>query len=245
MPALAALILIAQASTATVGPALPPPPMHRDGSQQTFIAPSGEPFHAPHGDPYPVALWFAQADANHDGKITQREFTADFLNFFNRLDVNHDGIIDAAEITRYENEIVPETHSGDPGGARWSGASEGGEGGEGGEDGGSKPSGPVQIVDGAGRYDLLALPESITAMDTTLRGHISRQQVIDAADLRFTALDGDQRGYLTLDRLPQTWVQSHHGGGGKGKGRGNWHGGRGGRHGGGFGGHGDGDGGRD
>ena len=32
-----------------------------------FVSPSGEPFRSRPGEPYPVAVWFAQADADHDG----------------------------------------------------------------------------------------------------------------------------------------------------------------------------------
>jgi hypothetical protein len=63
------------------------------------------------------------------------------------------------------------------------------------------------------------MPEPVAAMDTELRGRISRSVAEQAARDRFNLLDGSHRGYLTLDALPPTFAQDHrHGGGGK-KGR--------------------------
>lgn len=96
--------------------AQPAPPPGSDQTRpqrsQVFIAPSGKPFRAAQGMPYPLATWFAAADTNHDGKIDANEFRADFAAFFNELDVNHDGRISSDEITRYENEVAPEVQVG-------------------------------------------------------------------------------------------------------------------------------------
>src|ERR1700712_1324954 len=94
-------------------PGLPPPPAApslavypsatpRAALQQIFIAPSGEIFRAPADTVYPVADWFARADADHDGKLTETEFVADFLRFSTSLDLDHDGVIDGKELNRYE-----------------------------------------------------------------------------------------------------------------------------------------------
>lgn len=82
---------------------------------QLFIAPSGEPFHAPAGAAYPSAAWFAQADRNHDGRVSEAEFAADFVHFFDKLDADHDGIVRDAEIKAYEQDIAPEVRSFDRG----------------------------------------------------------------------------------------------------------------------------------
>ena len=73
-----------------------------------FLSPAGEPFHADPGKPYPVSVWFAEADANHDGKLTKDEFRADFAKFFNALDQDHNGVIDGVELQRYEQQVAPE-----------------------------------------------------------------------------------------------------------------------------------------
>ena len=185
------------------------------GRVQIFIAPSGEPFRV-HGDvPYPVAQWFSQADKNGDGKLDPGEFDADFLRFFDTLDVNHDEAIDRGERTRYESTVVPETM-----GSSWSLAARREEEAEkvdfGGDDGGAstmtkaKPRYGLNPI-GAARFDLLGLPEPVAAMDTELRGRISRSAALEAARQRFALLDELHRGYLTLDALPPTFAE--HGGG--------------------------------
>jgi hypothetical protein len=221
------LALLATAATQTL-PALPAEPdrPYREFRQQVFIAPSGEPFRAAQDAPYPVAEWFARADANHDGRLTEAEFTADFVRFCASLDVNHDGVIDAEEIDRYETTIAPEVHASDfGGGGPGAGERRGGGGGRhgghrgggrGGGDEGRESSGssarPVGSYgnrpQGAGRFDLLGLPEPVSAMDTDFRARIGRQDVLDAAGVRFGALDTQHHGYLTLGDLPETAAQS-------------------------------------
>ncbi len=186
------------------------------GREKIFIAPSGEPFRVPSDQPYPVAKWFAGADANHDGKLDFTEFEADFMRFFDQLDVNHDGAIDGIERTRYENEVVPETLT------SWQFSSRRIEGSEdvdfAGDDNGAstikrdKPRYGANPI-GAARFDLLGLPEPVAAMDTELRGRISRHIAEQAARQRFDALDEQHLGYLTLDSLPPTYAERRHHGG--------------------------------
>ena len=71
-----------------------------------FISPMGEPFFSGQGGE-PLAVWFAQADANHDGSLTLAEMQTDADRFFGLLDINHDGEIDPDEITHYEQVIAP------------------------------------------------------------------------------------------------------------------------------------------
>jgi hypothetical protein len=198
-------------------PDSPPAPPASGGRVQTFVAPSGEPFRVNGDAAYPVAAWFSGADKNADGKLDLEEFTADFLRFFDQLDVNHDGAIDSVERTRYENQIVPETLGGSS--FRESQQAQSvddsdiaGEGASGTTDPPKPKYGANPI--GAARFDLLGLPEPVAAMDTELRGRISRRVAQDAARQRFGALDDLHRGYLTLDRLPPTYAQ--HGGGHRG-----------------------------
>lgn len=83
----------------------PPPPR---SALNVFISPAGEPFHAGPTDPYPLDQWFARVDTDHDGALSEAEFTADALAFFHRIDANGDGVVDAFEITDYEQKIAPE-----------------------------------------------------------------------------------------------------------------------------------------
>lgn len=207
MLALLPLLLLSAQADAVPGGGAP------RGRPQIFFAPSGEPFRNSGDGPYPVAQWFAGADKNGDGKLDSAEFTADFLRFFDQLDVNHDGVIDGAERTRYETTVAPETIGG-----AWTGPSQA----ETNAEWNSKFSDDVNLPDvdrprrgedevptGAGRFDLLRLPEPVAAMDLQVRGRISRNDASDAARLRFSQLDTGNRGYLTLDALPQTYAQGH------------------------------------
>ena len=196
------------------------------GLTQLFIAPSGEPFRAGPGEPYPVAAWFAAADTNHDGKLTEGEFVINTTKFFDSLDLDHDQQLRSEEIKRYENDIVPEVRSGDYSAIDW------------GIGGGSSKAArrpalglmQVQTDDlqahvpeiwygrrdagagtGGSRYGIIAIPEPITGMDTDLNGIVSRREMLAAAQRRFRLLDTDEKNYLLLRELPETYAQSHAG----------------------------------
>jgi hypothetical protein len=209
---LSLLVAAAQAAALPQSAAPPVSPSAQDGAfhraprRQLFVAPSGEPFRAAPDAAYPVADWFARANTTHDGKLTEAQFTADFVAFVATLDTNHDGTIDAAELQNYETNILPEVHAPDFGDGR------GGDLGGGGHrhhdgSGGSGGGGPER-PQGAGRFGLLPLPEPVAAMDTELKGRITREAVIDAAHARFGQLDTAHRGYLVLSELPKTWTQT-------------------------------------
>ncbi len=83
-------------------------PDEGDATPNVFISPCGQPFRARITDPYPVVVWFKQADKNGDGKLDRGEFLADAEAFFKLLDVNGDGVIDSREVSRYEHAIAPE-----------------------------------------------------------------------------------------------------------------------------------------
>ena len=97
--AAAAVMQPAQGATAL------PSPVHR-GAGRAFMSPMGEPFFGNGAGSDGLALWFAQADSNHDGSITSDEMTADAVRFFQKLDTNNDGEIDPDEINLYEQTML-------------------------------------------------------------------------------------------------------------------------------------------
>ena len=186
-----------------------------------FLSPAGEPYRSEPGQPYPSAIWFAQADADHDGKLTRTEFKADFERFFQTLDGNHDGVLDSFEIQDYEHNVAPEILSvferpvgagGDqtgPGGGRRRG------GGGGGPPGGGAPGNGSQDakanaaamrlqMQGARAFGFLSISEPVAGADADIDGKVSLAEFKAAADRRFDLLDKKKLGYLTLADLPRT-----------------------------------------
>lgn len=168
--------------------------------EQLFVSPSGKPFRAPPGQPYPVAAWFAEADANHDGKITLEEFRADADAYFKVLDLNGDGLISMPEVTRWEEELVPEI-------ARDASGLGGGFGGGGGRRGAPGRNELDTRRQGAAVYSLVNEPHPIRGADADFDLNVSRAEWRMAADRRFAILDVDHDGAITLAELKPTPAQ--------------------------------------
>jgi hypothetical protein len=122
-----------------------------------FVSPMGEPFRGAPGAGAPQDLWFAGADANHDGALTLAEFDADAARWFAVLDRGHDGEIDPEDIDYYESNLLPEIRTGGGGGGmsggggmRGGGGHRGGGHGRGGGGGGmpGRGDGPGGGMDG-------------------------------------------------------------------------------------------------
>ena len=196
------------------GPPGPPRP------PRIFVSPAGEPFRPKPDAPPPFEVWFAQADADHDGKLTRDEFRADAARFFKVLDVNGDGVVDGFEITNYEKTILPELaqeaegrfarpSSGEPG----AGGSGGGHGGRGGGRHGRGGGGGGSHGDGQGAAErredrrpgsmqsLLNEPEPVTGADLNVDGRVTLPEMLRAADTRFDQLDPDSTGFLTREAM--------------------------------------------
>ncbi|MCA1654378.1 MAG: hypothetical protein ABR588_04385 [Sphingomicrobium sp.] len=197
-------------ASAAIGQAPP-----RSLDQQIFIAPSGEPFRVALGSAYPVGSWFAQADRNHDGRISESEFAADFTRFFATLDADHDGTLRGDEIHRYEDEVAPEVQSygGGIGGDRRGGFEPSAAASSGSADVGKSSEVESDLKaerpTGGGRFGLINIPEPVASMDTDFNGLVSRTEMLSAAHRRFALLDPQGKGALTIAELPSTWAQSH------------------------------------
>ena len=196
-------------------------PDGRRASLNIFISPMGEPFRGRPTEPYPVARWFARANASHSGAITEGEFVSDSDRFFDALDTNHDGVIDGFEMNDYERVVAPEIQPR----IRGLRAGEGmdpslsfderegqsrprGRGREGGGDrgGGRELAGDLSRQ-GAAIYGLLPDPEPVASASAALNGRITREEWRDAARRRFHRLLQPGRDSLTLEMLPKTPVQ--------------------------------------
>ncbi len=186
--------------------------------QRLFISPSGEPFRRAPGGACPLAVWFADADADHDGALSRTEFKDDAARFFAILDVDKDGVLEPDEVQRYERDIAPEI-LGRPHEAAISGrlvlvqfGGGGGGGGMGGRGGGGRrrknaesgrprDAGQGASPDGASRYSLLDEPEPVASADMNFDGRITHAEFMERASQRFDSLDADDSGHLTLPEV--------------------------------------------
>jgi hypothetical protein len=202
------------------------PAMARDPDDwpNVFIAPMGKPFRAKMDAPYPVTTWFHQADKDADGKIDHAEFMADAGAFFDVLDLNHDGALSSYEVNIYERIVAPEIL-----GQNVEVSDLRGGHGLRGHDGArlwlaqlGTPLGDVPVhtdppkqntspydvpPDGAAPFSFLDIPEPLAAADVDFSGVITKANYLKLASRRFDTLDHAQDGYLTLAKLPKTYVQ--------------------------------------
>ena len=157
-----------------------------------FISPAGKPFRSASGEPYPVVVWFKAADTDHDGKLDKAEFRTDAEAFFHVLDRNGDGLVTDGEIAYYEKVMVPELAAS-------------GQAAEYDTSDKTKLSADLQ---GAAPYGLINDAEPVRSADDSFIGRLTLKAFLARADHNFDLLDEQGRGYLVLEDLPRTEVQS-------------------------------------
>lgn len=173
------LLLLAAAQTAAPAHSAPVQPQRLG---RAFLSPMGEPFFGRQPGEDGLAVWFAQADTNHDGVLTSDEMVADADRFFALLDVDKDGEIGPDEIERYETQILPQV--------RIRSAMED-----------TRFSGNGTAETDAGRYSLLQIPEPVISADANFNRGVSLDEFRQAAVSRFQLLDTTHSGRLTLPQL--------------------------------------------
>jgi len=184
-----------------------------------FIAPMGQPFRADEGQTG-VEKWFAQADTDHDGKISLAEFVADADAFLPHADSNGDGTVTSTESTalwRAEapevvndnvsyappidpNALTPNNGHHESHSPNNNSASRGGL---------VTPSsttnvrrgqaGPRPI--GAQAFGLLGDAEPIMSCDTNFDRRIEKTEFEQCAARRFVELDANHDGFFTPDEV--------------------------------------------
>lgn len=167
-----------------------------------YVAPMGQPFRTD-GFKDPQALWFAQADADHDGRLTLAEMTADADRFFAVLDRDHDGEIDPQEMSIYENQMVPEIKLYQPGQYRRP------HGREARHDAkrAARARADYEAPYGAGLYASLNIPEPVVSADLDINRGVSLAEIDRVAASRFQTLDSAGTGVLTLATMPRSPAQ--------------------------------------
>ena len=196
------------------GPGGPGGPGGGGADLRLFISPAGKPYRGKPGEPYASAIWFAEADKDHDGRISRAEFRADAEAFFHELDTDHNGVVDGFEIGAYERsipEMLPRVRDLAPGegmdlnlGQADNGRVRENVGGA----GRAPRGGPAGGRQGAGLFGFIDQPEPVTVADTDFDGRVSLAETLAAADRRFDILDKNADGFITLAELPKTPVQA-------------------------------------
>ncbi|MBO9712822.1 hypothetical protein [Sphingomonas sp.] len=167
-----------------------------------FVSPMGEVFHGDKASP-PDLKWFAEADGNHDGRLSQAEMIADADRFFATLDRDGNGEIGPEELRHYEMILHVETGGGGPAGPMRRALDPTVDGPDSMADG---PPGPMRYrgIAGAARFNYFQLPEPVIAADLNLDRGVSRDEFERAAMQRFQALDSNSDGRVDAKELPDS-----------------------------------------
>lgn len=182
-----------------------------------FISPFGEPFMGEPGGAWPVAEWFAGADADADGAVTFAEFQADGHRWFVHLDADENGRIGYSELAAYEQglsglrgfQVAGEGRAGARG-APPPRMNLGGDGQDANVSGGTRTGRGRPGAAGYGRIaeaGYFNLPQPVKGADTNIDQQVTGEEWTAAVNRWFQALDTDRDGRLTLATLPETPLQ--------------------------------------
>lgn len=94
----------------TAALALAPLAAAAQSTQALFIAPLGHPYRA-ETTVAAMQAWFAAADADQDGRLTEEEFVADAMRFHAIVDRNRDGLITSTESGALFRATAPEMYA--------------------------------------------------------------------------------------------------------------------------------------
>jgi len=169
------------------------------GSDRLFVSPMGECFLGDKANP-PAQIWFAQADADKDGRVSIYEFEDDAQRFFKTLDTDHSGEIDPQENERYEIQFQQALS--DSGGRSDRGIDRSVNGPDSLDD---APKGNTIYVrrGGASAYNWLAIPQPVMSADANFNRGVTAQEFDKAAITRFRLLDKNGDGFLDRPELPK------------------------------------------
>ncbi|WP_419826336.1 hypothetical protein [Sphingomonas sp.] len=168
-----------------------------------YVAPMGEPFRT-NGTADPMRRWFAQADADHDGRVTPAELIADAQSFFSSIDHDHDGMLDPQEVSAYEIDVAPEIRLYKMG--SFAEPKRGKAAREAKRD--ARRRAGYQTSYGAGEWASLNIPEPVASADLDIDRAVSRAEFAQMAARRFGQIDAGQRGVLTYEALPHSPAQA-------------------------------------
>jgi hypothetical protein len=169
-------------------------------ADRLFVSPMGEPFLGDKTNP-PALIWFDQADADKDGRVSIYEFEDDAQRFFKTLDTDHSGEIDPQENERYE--IMIQQAIGDAGGRIGRGMDRSVNGPDS-LDGAPKGNTVYVRRGGASAYNWLGIPQPVMSADANFNRGVTAQEFDRAAITRFRLLDTNGDASLDKAELPKS-----------------------------------------